>query len=89
MSAPGPAVEVIEVVDSARYVGLPLGIAVLTICIMLVDGYDLQAMSFAAPAIVADWGVARADLGWVLTASMMGMAVGSVALGRLGDRIGR
>ena len=89
MSAPGPAVEVIEVVDAARYVGLPLGIAVLTICIMLVDGYDLQAMSFAAPAIVADWGVARADLGWVLTASMMGMAVGSVGLGRLSDRIGR
>ena len=89
MIAPRPSVEVIEVVDSARYVGLPLGIAVLTICIMLVDGYDLQAMSFAAPAIVADWGVARADLGWVLTASMMGMAVGSVGLGRLSDRIGR
>jgi AAHS family 4-hydroxybenzoate transporter-like MFS transporter len=89
MNAPGRAVEVIEIVDSARYVGLPLGVAVLTVCIMLVDGYDLQAMSFAAPAIVADWGVARADLGWVLTASMIGMAVGSVALGRLSDRIGR
>ena len=89
MIAPGPAVEVIGVVDSARFVGLPLGIAVLTVSIMLVDGYDLQAMSFAAPAIVAEWGVARADLGWVLTASMMGMAVGSVVLGRLSDRIGR
>jgi len=89
MNGSRPAVEVIEVVDCAPYVGLPLGIAVLTICIMVVDGYDLQAMSFAAPAIVADWGVARADLGWVLTASMIGMAVGSVALGRLSDRIGR
>jgi len=89
MSAPGAAVEVIEIVDSAPYVGLPLGIAILTICIMLVDGYGLQAMSFVAPAIVADWGVARSDLGLVLTASMMGMAVGCVALGRLSDRIGR
>jgi len=78
MIAPRPSVEVIEVVDSARYVGLPLGIAILTISIMLVDGYDLQAMSVSlAPAIVADWGVAprRSRLGCSPQA-MMGMAVG-------------
>ena len=56
---------------------------------MLVDGYDLQTMSFVAPAIVADWGIARADLIWVLNGSLIGMAIGSVVLGRLGDRVGR
>lgn len=83
------SVEVAEVVDSAKYFGLPLGITILTIFIMLVDGYDLQTMSFVAPALVPDWGIDRALLTPVLTASMIGMAVGSIALGWLGDRIGR
>jgi AAHS family 4-hydroxybenzoate transporter-like MFS transporter len=89
MNATGPAVDVVEVIDSARYFGWPLAITILTILIMLVDGYDLQTMSFVAPAIVADWGVARSDLIWVLNGSLIGMAVGSVVLGRLGDRVGR
>lgn len=89
MSATGPSVDVGEVIDSARYFGWPLAITILTILIMLVDGYDLQTMSFVAPAIVADWGIARADLIWVLNGSLIGMAIGSVLLGRLGDRVGR
>jgi MFS transporter, AAHS family, 4-hydroxybenzoate transporter len=89
MNATVPAVDVVEVIDSAPYFGWPLAITILTILIMLVDGYDLQTMSFVAPAIVADWGIARADLIWVLNGSLIGMAIGSVMLGRLGDRIGR
>ncbi len=89
MNATGPSVDVVGVIDSARYLGWPLAITVLTILIMLVDGYDLQTMSFVAPAIVADWGIARADLIWVLNGSLIGMAIGSVVLGRLGDRVGR
>ena len=89
MNATGPSVDVVEVIDSARYFGWPLAITILTILIMLVDGYDLQTMSFVAPAIVADWGIARADLIWVLNGSLIGMAIGSVVLGRLGDRVGR
>ena len=89
MNATRPAVDVVHVIDSARYFGWPLAITILTILIMLVDGYDLQTMAFVAPAIVADWGVARADLIWVLNGSLIGMAIGSVVLGRLGDRVGR
>jgi MFS transporter, AAHS family, 4-hydroxybenzoate transporter len=89
MNATGPAVDVAEVIDSVPYFGWPLGITILTILIMLVDGYDLQTMSFVAPAIVADWGIARADLIWVLNGSLIGMTIGSVVLGRLGDRVGR
>ncbi len=88
-AVPITAVEITEVVDSARFIGLPLGITILMIFMMLVDGFDLQTMSFAAPALVTVWGVDRALLAPVLAASMIGMALGSVALGWLGDRIGR
>ncbi len=82
-------VEVTQVVDSARFFGLPLGITFLTLLMMLVDGFDLQTMSFVAPALVTDWGVDRSYLAPVLTGSMIGMAIGSIVLGWLGDRIGR
>jgi len=89
MSASKPAVDVIEVIDAAPFRGMPLWITGLTILIMLVDGYDLQTMSIVAPAIVADWHVARAELSGVLNGSLIGMAIGSVILGRLSDRVGR
>lgn len=85
----GKTVDITAVIDSARFIGLPLRITVLTFFIMLVDGFDLQTMSFVAPELVNLWGVERAYLGPVLTASMIGMALGSVVLGWLGDRIGR
>jgi MFS transporter, AAHS family, 4-hydroxybenzoate transporter len=81
--------EVTEIVDSASYFGLPLAITCLTVLIMLVDGFDLQTMAQVAPALVTDWGIERQLLTPVLTGSMVGMALGSVALGWLGDRIGR
>jgi AAHS family 4-hydroxybenzoate transporter-like MFS transporter len=84
----GP-VDVSAVVDAADYVGLPLRVTVISVLMMIVDGIDLQSMSFVAPALVADWGVTRASLAPVLTASIIGMAFGSFILGWLSDRIGR
>lgn len=82
-------VDISTVIDSAKFVGLPLMVTVLTFFIMLVDGFDLQTMSFVGPALVTEWGISRDLLGPVLSASMIGMAVGSVGLGWLGDSIGR
>jgi AAHS family 4-hydroxybenzoate transporter-like MFS transporter len=56
---------------------------------MLADGFDLFMMGHVSNFIVTDWGVSRADLGPINSAGLLGMAVGSVALGWLGDRIGR
>jgi AAHS family 4-hydroxybenzoate transporter-like MFS transporter len=55
-------VDVGEVIDSASFIGKPLGIAVMMIVIMLTDGFDLFIPSYVAPALVNDWGVSRADI---------------------------
>jgi benzoate transport len=47
------------------------------------------SISFASPGIAAEWGVERAALGVVLSMELIGMAVGSVLLGGVADRIGR
>jgi AAHS family 4-hydroxybenzoate transporter-like MFS transporter len=82
-------VEVGEVIDSARYFWMPFGITVMMMIIMATDGYDLFLMGHVGGHLVTDWNVSRAELGPINTAGLLGMAVGSVALGWLGDRIGR
>lgn len=66
-------------------------IAVVAVCIALnaLDGFDVLAISFAAPGIAKEWGVDKATLGVVLSMELIGMAAGSVLLGNLADRIGR
>ncbi len=82
-------VDVGAVIDSAKFFWVPCGIALMMIVIMLTDGYDLFLMGHVGNHLVTDWKVSRADLGPINMAGLIGMAVGSVGLGWLGDRIGR
>jgi AAHS family 4-hydroxybenzoate transporter-like MFS transporter len=82
-------VDVGEVIDSANYFWVPFGITIMMIIIMATDGYDLFLMGHVGGHLVTDWGISRADLGPINTAGLLGMAIGSVSLGWLGDRIGR
>jgi AAHS family 4-hydroxybenzoate transporter-like MFS transporter len=82
-------VDVGEVIDSAKYFWVPFGITIMMIIIMATDGYDLFLMGQVGPKMVADWGINAADLKPINTWALIGMAVGSVGLGWLGDRIGR
>jgi benzoate transport len=61
------------------------------ICILLnaLDGFDVLAISFASPGIAAEWSINRAELGVVLAMELFGMAIGSVVLGGVADKIGR
>jgi AAHS family 4-hydroxybenzoate transporter-like MFS transporter len=62
---------------------------VLILLALVVEGFDLQAANFAAPSILEDFGITRAQIGPLLSASLVGVLVGAVFIGPLGDRIGR
>lgn len=66
-------------------------IAVVVLCMALnaMDGFDVLAISFAAPGIAQEWGINPAVLGVVLSMELIGMALGSVIMGNVADRIGR
>jgi benzoate transport len=68
-----------------------LQIVVVALCIALnaLDGFDVLAISFAAPGIAAEWDITRATLGVVLSMELFGMAAGSILIGNIADRIGR
>jgi MFS transporter, AAHS family, 4-hydroxybenzoate transporter len=65
-----------------------LVLALCTLC-MVIDGFDVQSMSYAAAALVKDWHVTRAALGPAFGAGLLGMFAGSLALGSLADVVGR
>lgn len=66
-------------------------VAAVVMCILLtaLDGFDVLSISFAAPGIAEEWGIDRGALGIVLSMELIGMAVGSVMIGALADRVGR
>jgi benzoate transport len=61
----------------------------ITIGLNGLDGFDVLAISFASPGIAAEWGINPAQLGFVLSMELIGMAIGSLLLGPLADKIGR
>ena len=60
-----------------------------TILLALIDGYDIGAIAFAAPHLIADWHVRPKALGLVLSASNIGVLFGSQIFGWVGDTYGR
>ena len=61
----------------------------LTIGLNALDGFDVLSISYASPGIASEWGIDRAALGIVLSMELIGMALGSMFLGSIADKIGR
>jgi benzoate transport len=68
---------------------LQILVVAITIGLNALDGFDVLSISFASPGIAEEWGIDRAALGIVLSMELIGMAIGSVLLGGVADRIGR
>jgi len=64
-------------------------IVAITIFLNALDGFDVLSISFASPGIRSEWGLGQQGLGFVLSAELIGMALGSIFLGGLADKIGR
>ena len=69
----------------------PFQITAVVICIIInfLDGFDVIAISFAAPEIARDWSLDPAALGVVFSSGLVGMVVGALFLSPLADRFGR
>lgn len=78
-----------EMIAHAPMTVMQVVIVALTIGLNALDGFDVLSISFASPGIAAEWGIDRAALGFVLSAELVGMAIGSILLGGVADSIGR
>ncbi|HEY7851967.1 MAG TPA: MFS transporter [Caulobacteraceae bacterium] len=55
----------------------------------LTEGFDIQSMGVAAPGLAPALALSRDQLGPAFSASLIGLMIGALVLGRLADRFGR
>jgi len=86
-SSPFEAVQDARGANSGKATEIRVG---LLCCLVLVlEGYDLGAMAFTLPALSDAWHLKPVAFTTALTATSLGLFVGSFLCGVLGDRLGR
>jgi AAHS family 4-hydroxybenzoate transporter-like MFS transporter len=82
-------IDINETIDRIGVRRLAILVIGLCFCMMMCDGYDFVALSVAAPAILRHWHVLPSAMGLVFSITFIGLLVGSLFYGWLGDRLGR
>jgi AAHS family 4-hydroxybenzoate transporter-like MFS transporter len=82
-------VSVTEIIDKSKIGSFQIGIFVVCFVCLALDGFDVQSLGYVAPALSAELGITRVELGPVLSAAPFGVLFGSILCSILADRIGR
>jgi MFS transporter, AAHS family, 4-hydroxybenzoate transporter len=89
MMADPPVVQVSRLLDERGLSRFQIKLLAWSLLIVLIDGYDIGAIAFAAPHLVKSLGIAPGTLGRVFSASLVGILFGSALFGWVGDHFGR
>jgi MFS transporter, AAHS family, 4-hydroxybenzoate transporter len=67
------------------------GILIVALCFLInmVDGMDVNIMTFVRQSLQDDWNVPDAQMGGVFSAGLLGMGLGALLIAPLADRFGR
>jgi len=82
-----PAVE--TALENQRIGGLQIRVALLCGLVQVCDGYDLNAIAWAVPSLIKGWHLPPPAFTLAFLWSSIGIMVGALSAGPLGDRIGR
>src|SRR5262245_12576771 len=82
-------VEIAQVLDGNKISGFQIGVFVLCGLCLIMDGFDVQALGYLAPAIIRDWKLAPSPMGPGLSGAWFGILVGSIRFSTIADRMGR
>ncbi len=75
--------------ENQRLGGLQLRVAALCTLVQMCDGYDLNAIAWAAPLLISDWHLPPSTFAMAFLWSSVGIMVGALSAGPIGDRFGR
>lgn len=82
-------VDVSRAIDEGPFTARQQWIVAATALLVVVDGADNQFLANAVPAMMREWDLPRAAFANASAAAPLGMILGGLAGGILGDRIGR
>ena len=92
MSAPGHTATTLNLTDLLENSQIgPLQIRVFTLCMLclIMDGFDVQAMGYTAPAVLKEFGITGIQLGGLFSAANFGVLIGSLVFSMVADKVGR
>ena len=72
-----------------RFSKLQYGVFFFTFFIAFFDGYDTAVIGYIAPSLLGEWGIEKGALAPVLSAALLGLAIGAMTFGPIADRFGR
>lgn len=76
-------------IDTSRMSAYQWVIVAIATFLNALDGFDVLAMAFTATSVTDEFGLTGSQLGWLLSAGLIGMAIGALCAGPLADRYGR
>jgi AAHS family 4-hydroxybenzoate transporter-like MFS transporter len=82
-------IDVIDLIDRHPVGGFQIGVLILCMLVAALDGFDTQAIGYAAPAIAGVLKLPMAQFGQVGSAGLVGAAIGALLFGPFADLLGR
>ena len=89
MQQPSRTIDVANLSESRKIGWFQFVVIGWACAIMFIEGYDMQVVPFAAPAIIRAWHVNKAYFGPVFGFGLFGYMLGATLLSNLGDKYGR
>lgn len=83
------AIDVRKLIDQQPIGAYQKWVVFLGFLIIALDGLDVAIIGFIAPQLKSEWGLGAQSLGPVLSAALIGLALGALIAGPLADRYGR
>ena len=84
-----PASAVENALENQRIGGLQIRVALLCGLVQMCDGYDLNSIAWAVPSLIKTWHLPPPAFTLAFLWSSVGIMVGALSAGPLGDRFGR
>src|SRR6201991_2531418 len=78
-----------EALEHQPFGALQLRVVLLCAFVQAFDGFDLGTIGMAAPSLIKAWGVLPKDFTIAFVMSSVGLLIGALASGALGDRFAR
>jgi benzoate transport len=79
----------LQALDERPMTGFQISAVAICVFLMMIDGFDVLAISFTAPVFAKEWKLGPEQIGLLISAGLAGMTAGSLFIAPLADRLGR